>query len=150
GTGTVQDGFGTVDTLVGIEQIRGSEFADEIHMDDGNNRVQGQAGDDLVFGEGGNDLLIGGDDNDTLDGGAGDDTLEGGAGDDILIGGRGFNVYRGGAGDDQFIQSPTLVFPEGSRAEYTDATGPITVVFNATATVTGDASVGTDTLDRVE
>ena len=62
------------DTLISIENLTGSAFADTLTGDAAAN---------------------------TLDGGLGDDTLLGGGGDDVLVGGRGgVNVMNGGAGID--------------------------------------------------
>ena len=96
--------------------------------------LAGTPGDDTISGLGGNDIIDGGDGNDTLDGGDGADVLIGGAGDDTLIGG------------DATIASA------GKRniADYSSSTGSITVNLSSTATVTGDASVGTDTLIRMD
>ena len=82
GSGVVQDGYGTTDTLTNIEHIRGSDFDDSITMDDGANTVRARAGNDQVFG------------------GGGDDDLRGELGDDILVGGIGDDVLDGGAGQD--------------------------------------------------
>jgi Ca2+-binding RTX toxin-like protein len=57
------------DVLTGIENIRGSAFAD---------RLTGNANPNVIEGSGGNATLNGGAGNDTLDGSAGDDTLNGG------------------------------------------------------------------------
>jgi VCBS repeat-containing protein len=59
------------DTLIGIENVVGSAFADSIVGDAGHNFLDGGAG---------NDTLLGGAGNDTLRGGAGADSLDGGAG----------------------------------------------------------------------
>jgi len=69
GTGTAA-GEGT-DSLVSIENVVGSSFADQL---------TGGTADNRLFGEGGGD---------TLDGGSGTDTLFGGAGNDQLTGGTG-------------------------------------------------------------
>ncbi len=73
--GTAADGFGGTDTLVGIENVRGSSFADVITGDTNDNVLQGGAG------------------NDQISGGAGDDILAGGAGDDRLTGGDGYDQF---------------------------------------------------------
>ncbi|MEQ1649631.1 MAG: calcium-binding protein, partial [Hyphomicrobiaceae bacterium] len=67
-----------IDTLVGIEHINGSIYAD------------------TLTGNGGNNLLVGNTGNDTLNGGAGEDILQGDAGNDYLNGGVGddFVSYR--------------------------------------------------------
>jgi Ca2+-binding RTX toxin-like protein len=77
-------------------------------------------------GKNGPDFLIGGNDVDTLTGGDGNDELQGFAGNDTLIGGNGID-----------------------RARYIDATAGITVNL-AAGTVTGDSSVGSDTLQSIE
>ncbi|MGH1350055.1 MAG: beta strand repeat-containing protein [Methyloligellaceae bacterium] len=164
GSGTVQDGFGTVDTLSNIEQIRGSDNSDTITMDDGDNVVEGKRGNDFIEGLGGADILFGGKGNDTIYGGTGNDIIEGGegndlligqAGSDTLIGGDGFDRYIGGGGDDVFIGGNSGNQNGGDRAEYTNATGAIVVnltgaIGSFASTVTGDASVGTDTLENIE
>ena len=60
-----------IDTLIGIESLTGSAFADSLRGNAPANR------------------LIGGSGNDTLDGRGGDDTVDGGAGDDRLLGSGG-------------------------------------------------------------
>jgi Ca2+-binding RTX toxin-like protein len=69
--GTAGDAIG--DTLIGIEQIEGTNFNDIIQGDDLNNVIE------------------------TFDG---NDRLEGGKGDDLLIGGRGADYIDGGDGND--------------------------------------------------
>lgn len=80
GAGSFNDAEG--DVLTGIENLRGSKFADTLSGDAGANLLQGQAG------------------NDTLGGRAGADVLEGGAGDDMLRGGAGADRLDGGADRD--------------------------------------------------
>ena len=76
GTGT--GGAAQGDTLSGVENQLGSNFADMLTGNIGANR---------------------------LDGGAGDDTLNGGAGNDTLVGGAGvgLDVLIGGTGADNFL-----------------------------------------------
>src|SRR5262249_40318603 len=109
-----------------IEQFNLSSFGDVFVGVDDAEIVHGGSGDDVLLGYGGRDTLDGGDDNDTLGGGAGDDVLHGGAGNDLLDGGG-----------------------DADRAVYADATAGITVDM-AAGIVTGDASVGTDTLRSIE
>lgn len=107
--------------------------------------ITGTASADNLMGYGGSDILYGLGGNDTLDGGDGADTLDGGTG---------FNILRGGAGDDSLIQSAAISASDGGRAEYTSATSGIMASLGVSGstlgTVSGDASVGTDTLNRVE
>lgn len=79
------------DRLKGIEQIRGSPFADVLVGDAGYNELVGGGGGDSLDGGGGADYL---------DGGAGDDRILGNGGPDLLVGGIGRNDLDGGGGDD--------------------------------------------------
>ena len=91
--GTAEDGYGTTDTLVNIEGSVGSDFAD---------RVYGDSGDNLFFGGRGGDHLRGDSGADALFGDPGQDHLAGGRGADFLDGGRGNDVMSGGGGGDTF------------------------------------------------
>ena len=71
------------DTLVGIEGVIGSAFADTLTGDANANRLEGGGGNDVLKGAAGSDTLLGG---------AGDDLLNGGSGDDVLNGGDGVDV----------------------------------------------------------
>lgn len=74
-TGTASDGYGGTDTLINIENVRGSrDFNDSITGDGEDNKLEGQGGNDTLIGLGGNDTLDGGDGSDILKGGIGDDT----------------------------------------------------------------------------
>ncbi|MEX2648115.1 MAG: FecR domain-containing protein [Alphaproteobacteria bacterium] len=73
------DGFGNAETFSGIEDVKGTQFADSIVGDPGANELSGSDGDDVLIGSGGSDDLFGEDGNDILMGGAGRDTLEGDA-----------------------------------------------------------------------
>ena len=83
-------------------------------------------GEGEILGDANNNTLPGTAGNDTIRGLGGNDTMEGLAGDDLLDGGTGQDT-----------------------AVYVNATGTINVQL-ATGTVTGDGSVGTDTLRSVE
>ena len=73
------------DTLVGIENVYGTPFADSLTGDEGNNWLYGSeatiidtvsaANNDMIDGQGGNDLLSVGIGNHTLMGGSGNDTV---------------------------------------------------------------------------
>ena len=80
---TASTGFATGDTLIGIENLTGSNFGDDIRGDNGVNIFNGGAGKDSLIGF------------------AGDDELYGGAGRDILNGGEGADILDGGASVDQ-------------------------------------------------
>lgn len=87
--GTATDGYGDTDTLISIERIRGTNFADTVAGSDAAERFEGEDGDDLLFGGGGADRIEGDDGDDTLEGGAGNDTLAGGDGADRFVIGTG-------------------------------------------------------------
>ena len=80
GIATLGDAEG--DSLVRIESLVGSDFADILEGNSLVNTLQGGAGDDQLIGQGGADSLLGGDDDDSLEGGGGADSLNGGAGID--------------------------------------------------------------------
>ena len=84
GMGTGMRGHAAGDTIVDIENLEGSSYADRLLGDNAANSLWGRAG------------------NDTLEGRAGDDILDGGPGADLLKGGRGTDtfVFRFDDGDD--------------------------------------------------
>ena len=88
---TVTDVF-AIDVMQSV--FNGTDEADNIEANDGNNILNGNGGNDLLFGEDGND---------TLNGGRGFDRLDGGAGNDILDGGEQISVLTGGEGEDIFV-----------------------------------------------
>jgi serralysin len=87
-------GAGRYETLVGIENAKGTSFADTVIGDNDRNTLWGADGFDLLDGRGGADRL---------EGGNGNDDLYGGGKNDILIGGKGFDVLEGGSGADDFV-----------------------------------------------
>jgi len=80
------------DTFAGIENISGSFYDDYLQGDEGNNRLDGNAGADVLQGWGGNDVLNGGFGTDTIIGGEGNDRIGGGFDHDYLQGGNGFDT----------------------------------------------------------
>lgn len=89
------------DTLVNIENISGSNYAD------------------TIIGDANANYLLGGAGNDVLGGGAGNDTLNGGTGDDILSGGAGADIIAGGSGSDWAYYSGSA---EGVTVNLSDGT----------------------------
>jgi len=71
GKGSGADG---ADTLIGIENLVGSDFNDTLSGDAGANSLEGGVGDDILIGGDGKDVLIGGGGNDSLNGGKKVDT----------------------------------------------------------------------------
>jgi len=123
--GTATGGEDT-DTLISIENLRGSEFNDTITGSSVANNIEARAGNDSVSGGAGNDSMHGGFGNDTLRGEAGNDALDGGDGSDIA----GFT---------------------GNRINYTitaNIDGSISVADTRNSTVAGFD--GTDTLRNFE
>lgn len=70
------------DTLIGIENLKGSAANDSLRGDGANNVLKGGAGGDRLAGGGGDDRLFGGAGHDTLIGGMGSDSLNGSHGID--------------------------------------------------------------------
>jgi Ca2+-binding RTX toxin-like protein len=89
--GEATDGYGSVDTLIDIENVNGSNANDVIRGDGVGNHLRGLGGADLILGREGDDLLDGGLGADTLDGGAGADTILAGGGDSV-VGGTGIDT----------------------------------------------------------
>ena len=58
GKGSATDGFGNTDTLLNIENVIGTGFADTITGDGGANTLQGGLGDDTIDGAGGEDIAV--------------------------------------------------------------------------------------------
>jgi Ca2+-binding RTX toxin-like protein len=116
----IDDGFGNGGTILNVESLQGSDFADRLVGSNGNNFMQGLAGNDLMAGANGNDTLDGGAGDDELDGGDdgdslfgdgfdaypgpwGNDVLSGAGGDDLLYGGGGVDSFDGGSGYDRLF-----------------------------------------------
>jgi Ca2+-binding RTX toxin-like protein len=118
----VSGGEAAGDTLIGIENLTGSNHVDRLVGDDLNNSLSGLAGADGLHGWLGNDTLYGGD---------GDDTLHGNGGDDILLGGAGADSLNGHSGID--------------RVQYTDATAGLVVDLQSPGASTGIAAGDTFT-----
>ena len=83
--GSNTGGYADGDTLVSIENVIGSFYADTLSGDSFDNTLNGYLGDDILQGRLGNDNLFGGDGNDTYVFGAGD-------GNDIITETSGFDV----------------------------------------------------------
>ena len=80
-----EDGFGTSDTLIDIENIKGTIYNDTITGNAQNNVLDGSLGNDTLDGNLGDDSLIGGQGNDLLIGNLGNDNISAGQGNDTII-----------------------------------------------------------------
>jgi Ca2+-binding RTX toxin-like protein len=108
--GVAQDTGQGMDTLISIEDLGGTTFADSLTGDDNANVIFGDGGADTMFGNGGDDILVssgsigftgnGGAGDDTLAGTSGADDLSGGDGNDFLESLNGADTLGGGLGDD--------------------------------------------------
>ena len=127
-----------LDALGGNDIVNGLGGHDQINGGSGDDTLSGDSGEDVLNGDVGQDILNGGTDNDALFGGLGNDTLNGDDGDDLLTGGEGDDIIDGGQGTDIAVYS----------GDVEDAS----IVFNAdgTVTISGDSSIGSDTLSNVE
>ncbi|WP_157505609.1 beta strand repeat-containing protein [Geminicoccus roseus] len=156
-TAQATGGAGT-DTLLNVERLVGSGFADMLTGSAGDDQLLGGSGDDvldggagadflngsqdrdLIWGDGGNDALHGEQGEDELHGGAGNDTLDGGEGSDLLMGDAGDDVLTGGAGSD------TLEGGDGyDTADYSGEGGGILAWL-----VNGAGGAADDTLATIE
>ncbi len=110
------------------EAIPDATAGDDIGTGDAADDVlDGLAGDDQLFGDLGDDSLFGSEGDDQLFGEADDDILAGGAGDDLLSGGQGHDV-----------------------ADYSTATGPVSVDVTLDGLAQNVGDEGIDTLDSIE
>ena len=94
------------DTLISVENLFGTRFADNL---------TGDLRDNLINGLGGNDVIDGAAGNDTIFTGAGSDIVNGGAGEDIISGQSGFNMLNGDAGDDKIFGGTGQDFINGGE-----------------------------------
>ena len=95
-------GAGT-DTLVSIEGIRGSAFADVLTGNQTANLLSGIGGNDTVFGGDGADTVTATSGQTYLRGEAGEDSLSGGSGFDDMHGNMGNDTLRGNDGEDWVV-----------------------------------------------
>lgn len=114
--GTASGGDATGDFFREMEQVFGSNHADNLTGNAGANRFVGYAGNDTIDGGGGIDNLDGGLGNDLVMGGNGNDNVAGAEGNDTLIGGIDADrfIFAAGAGDDVIVDFNTF---DGGAAE---------------------------------
>ncbi|HYG31148.1 MAG TPA: cadherin domain-containing protein [Allosphingosinicella sp.] len=109
GAGAVGDSYASVENLIG------TDFADQLYGDAGANRIDGGGGDDHLYGRAGSDELYGGAGNDHLYAEGDNDILDGGVGNDELHGGSGADTYfiRRNSGADKIFEFN----PEGTTKD---------------------------------
>lgn len=154
-TGVVSDGFGGTDTLINIEEIRGSNFADTLTgAESGEVRLNGRGGDDTLIGnnssdEGGTDL-DGGDGNDTLISIGGDFSfMQPGTGNDTITGSSNFDTisyfFSAGYDDPPAIQGVAVTFSDegaGTVIDYRGDTDTFTGIERVEGTMLADTFTG--------
>lgn len=74
-TGATSGGDAASDTLLGVENVIGSDFEDTLTGSDGGNRLDGRDGDDTLDGGDGDDMLVPGAGGDDVTGGLGNDSV---------------------------------------------------------------------------
>ena len=167
--GTATDGYGDTDTLIDVERVSGSQYADQITGDAADNVFRGKGGDDIIDGGDGVDQLRmdrapEGVEADlsagtvTVDGYGGSDTISnienvrGSEFDDIISGDNEVNVLDGRDGDDLLsggAGDDTLDGGSGQdTADYSGDTAGITVTLANNSVVDGYGD--TDTLIDIE
>ncbi len=98
---TITNSAGTnTETIIGFENVAGSQGSETISGTNGANSIAGDAGDDILRGRGGDDLLNGNEGDDQIIGGGGNDTANGGNENDFIDGQSGNDTLNGNAGDD--------------------------------------------------
>jgi Ca2+-binding RTX toxin-like protein len=125
----------------GNDRILGTDVADI---------VNGNAGDDEIVGAGGNDMLRGGQGNDLIAAGEGDDLLVGNKGDDHLLGGAGNDVIRGGNGVDLLMgnEGNDILIGRNDGDSFMGSTGADQFILRADAdTLTNNAALADRILD---
>jgi Ca2+-binding RTX toxin-like protein len=122
------DSSGVVDTdhwtndLIGVENVIGTAYDDDLNGNPQENELDGMGGDDYLAGLEGDDRLFGGDGSDVISGGSGADLIDGGPGWDLVTYFQNWNQPEGvtvnlatGTADDGFGCFDTLVGIEGIR-----------------------------------
>ncbi len=108
-TGTATDGYGSIDTLVAIENVIGTGGANPTFIGY-SDHITGSIASNVLDGRGGNDIILAGAGNDTIYGGNGGDYLVGDTGNDLIVGGEGNDIISSGSGTDQIqIDQAALV-----------------------------------------
>jgi uncharacterized delta-60 repeat protein len=143
-----------IDTLLNIENARGSIHGDTLIGDGLNNHLDGRDGNDTLDGGLGNDTVLGGTGADSLAGGGGNDNLEGNQQNDTILGGAGDDYMHANGGVD--FENDSLDGGDGHDiVAYHFGGFSTSVNFASSGSGTAqrtqvDANGGTDTLVNVE
>lgn len=105
-TGLASGAAAQGDSFIRIEDVEGSNFADNLSGNVRANRLYGNNGTDTLYGGAGRDSLFGGRGADDIRGGAGNDVMRGAGGADKLTGAQGNDTLYGGGGPDRFVFLP--------------------------------------------
>ena len=136
-----------VTTSFGLN-VTGSDTANRISGNIGDDTLSGAGGDDYLFGNIGTDTLSGGEGNDILDGGTGADSMTGGNGSDTYyVDNVGDTVDEVGTGTDAAFVSVNYTFATNASIEfiYVNTTSGLAVTGSSTSNrMVG--SIGNDTL----
>jgi len=119
----------------GSDNVTGTDDANVISTNNGNDTISGLGGDDTLNGGSGNDSIDGGSGLDTISGGDGDDTLSGGDESDTTA-----NVVHGNAGND-------TIYSTGDGSYYGDEDNDLIVAGLTSFFETLDGGAGVDTVD---
>ncbi|HEV2566377.1 MAG TPA: calcium-binding protein, partial [Microvirga sp.] len=151
----VHGGFATGVTIVNVESVQATNFADtlvarergnglgtDLHADGGNDTLIGSAGQEGLFGGEGDDWFDGRDGADTIHGWTGHDAVHGGDGNDSVYGGEGNDWLSGGDGADLLDGGA-----DWDTVSYLGATGGVTVDLSTNGN--GGAAAG-DVISGVE
>ncbi|MGQ9367209.1 calcium-binding protein, partial [Azospirillum sp. A39] len=148
--GTADGGGDNVDTLVSIENVIGSDQADEFFGDEGANKLRGLKGNDIVYGRGGDDVLAGGAGDDQVYGGAGADLMYGGTEHDALFGGLGADTLYGDEGNDLLNGGGAADVLIGGTGADTMTGGNDMTPGGAVDVMTGGAGADTFVVERLD
>jgi Ca2+-binding RTX toxin-like protein len=161
GRGFRTGGRSEFDTILNVENVIGTAFADNLIGDNNDNVLEGRNGNDGILANGGNDIVLGGSGADTIDGAAGNDAIasnngndavSGGSGNDVIATAQGSDTLRGGSGKDTLIGGAEADLLDGDSstdtARYAASSAAVEVDLDAGTGSGGDAEG--DTLVQIE